>query len=300
MTRVLVTGATGFIGRHASEILAAGEHEVHAVVAREPDDPIARVTYHRVNLLDPETTRAAVRSIAATHLLHFAWYAVPKRFWTSLENYRWVGATMDLAAAFAEAGGTRIVAAGSCAEYDWRFGCCREEVTPIAPSTPYGVTKSAACRLLMSYGEQTGVRVAWGRIFFVYGPRERPERLVSSVIQSLLAGRRAECGDGRPVRDFLHVRDVASAFAALVDADVRGAVNVSSSRPIAVRDVVEEIGRQLGASDRIAFGALPPRDEPPLLVGDNHRLRTETGWTPTFDIGSGIEDTIRWWRGGSE
>ena len=146
--RVLVTGATGFIGRHAMEALRQREVDVHGVG-------------HEVDLLGGEV-RSLLQEIRPTHLLHLAWYAVPGEYWTSLENYRWVAATIELARLFAESGGKRIVGAGTCAE---------------GGPTPYGVCKDAARRLLESFSRAAGVSFAWGRIFFVYGPGERPERV---------------------------------------------------------------------------------------------------------------------------
>lgn len=282
MTRVLVTGASGFIGKHVMRVLAEREVDAHAP---------------RIDLLNDAAEFAAmVRELRPTHLLHLAWYAVPEKFYTAPENYDWPGATIAAVRAFAEAGGKRVTVAGTCVEYDNRYGYCTEELTPLAQDTPYGVAKDAARRLVESYAAGADLSVAWARLFFVYGPGERSARLIPSVIQSLLQGHEAKTTEGRQLRDFMHVSDVAEALVAILLSDVRGAVNVSSGTPVPVRDVVRMIGEQLGAMDRLGIGALPSRAEAPMIAGNPRRLREEVQWEPKFDLRSGIADTIAWMR----
>jgi nucleoside-diphosphate-sugar epimerase len=111
-----------------------------------------------------------------------------------------------------------------------------------------------------------------------------------------MTGGTAEVTEGTQRRDFLHVRDVADALVAMTESSVRGPVNVGSGKAVAVRDIVEEIGRQTGAINRIAYGAISSRNEPRLIEADVHRLREEVEWQPRFDLTEGIADTIQWWR----
>lgn len=297
MTRLLITGANGFIGRHATELAVKQGLEVHALVTRAPDDPVGGVTYHAADIVAAGSEACAiVRSIAATHLLHLAWYAVPRKFWASAENYRWPGATIELASAFIDAGGKRLVGAGTCAEYDWTFGVCSESVTPLDPKTPYGVAKDATRRLLASRARQSGISFAWGRVFFMYGPGEHPDRVVASVIRALLRGERAMCTPGTQARDFLDVRDAAAAFLAIALSSVEGAVNIASGEPVKLAALLSRIGEELGRSDLLAFGAIPAPDEPPLVFADVRRLRDEVGFTPSYDLSTGLRDAIGWQR----
>lgn len=295
MRRVLLTGATGFVGRQAIAPLRERGYEVHAVSSR-PVPPTAGpgVVWHQADLLDSGAARGLVEAVEPTELLHLAWYAEPGRFWTSPENERWLEASLVLLRAFVAAGGRRAVAAGTCAEYDWSAGgTLREGATAVRPATVYGQAKAAlaaeAQRLVPSLG--------WGRIFFLYGPGEHPARLVSSVAGALLEGRPAPCTHGRQVRDFLHCADVAAAFAALLASGVAGPVNIASGEPVTLAELVGLIGEATRRPELIELGALPARpDEPPVLIADVGRLREEVGFAPRLGLREGIAATVEWWR----
>ncbi len=294
--RVLLTGASGFIGRAAIGPLQRAGFEVHAVARRRLDAP-DDVTWHGADLLDQERTKRLMKAVEPSHLLHFAWYAEPGKYWTAQENLDWLRASLALLQAFSLSGGSRVVMAGTCAEYDWKYGSCIENLTPLVPSTLYGMCKHALQEVLGVYSRQYGLSSAWGRIFFPYGPHEHLSRLVPSVICALLEGRPALCTSGEQVRDFIHVQDVAGAFVALLRSTVEGAVNVGSGRGVAVKDVAMRIGERLGRPELVRLGARPAaQDEPPLLVADVHRLGHEVGWRPGISLDGGLAVTIDWWR----
>jgi nucleoside-diphosphate-sugar epimerase len=300
--RVLVTGAGGFIGRWSVPALLAAGYEVHALrssATAAPAAELAGATLHVADLFDPAAADALCAAVAPTHLLHFAWVATPGSYWTSPDNARWLEASRRLFAAFARGGGARAVMAGSCAEYDWsRVDVCVEGSSPLTASPmPYVACKIAMHRDLERLGRESGVSTAWGRIFLQFGPHEHPDRLVSSVIGNLLAGREAPCSHGRQVRAFLHAADVGGAFAALLDGPVTGAVNIGSSERVPVAALIQEIAAQIGRPDLVRLGARAlPASEPAVLVPDLGRLQNEVGFRPRFDLRRGLADTIDWWR----
>ena len=285
MKRVLVTGATGFIGRHVLPYLTAVGYEVHTTGRPA------------VDLLDAAARRQVIAGVRPTHLLHLAWYVLPGKYWTSLENIRWLEASLDLLQQFAEHGGRRVVTAGTCAEYSWSpGGVCHELHTPLEPASLYGASKDALRRMQESLANQLGFSSAWGRVFFPYGPGEPADRLVPSVIQRLLRGEPAPCSHGRQVRDFMYVDDVARALAVLLDSGRTGAMNIGSGCSVTIADVAMTIGDLLGRSDLIRLGALPARaDEPDKLIADTDALRS-LGFSPRFDLREGLTDTVRWWK----
>jgi nucleoside-diphosphate-sugar epimerase len=248
-------------------------------------------------LLGTSAVDVLMDRVRPTHLLHLAWYTEHGAFWISPENLRWVEASLVLLRAFARVGGQRVVMAGSCAEYDWAGGVCSESTTPLQPRTLYGVCKDALRAVSAAYAASAGLSSSWGRVFFLYGPHERPGRLVSSVISALLAGRTAECSHGNQIRDFLHAEDVASALVAILDSTAEGAVNVASGLPVSIRDLVNTIADRIGAQELVRFGVAKTNpDDPAVLVADTQRLRSEVGWSPRYTLDQGVERTIAWWR----
>ena len=295
--RVLVTGASGFIGRHCLGVLAASGYEVHAVTSRGAALVTTTCEWHRADLLQSSDITRVIEVVRPSHLLHFAWYAVPGQYPSSSENLHWCTATMQLLAAFAQSGGSRAVFAGSCFEYDFNYGYCVEDQTPSNPATFYGVCKNAACQVIAGFHRQFGLSAAWGRIFHLFGPHETPGRLVPSIVAALLKGEPARCTDGREIRDFLYVEDVAAAFVALLTSDVCGTVNIGSGEPISLRHLVNRLATMMGAPQMIEFGAFPPRPgDPPLLIPDVRRLREEVGWHPRLTLDEGLKRTVAWWR----
>ena len=298
MHRVLVTGGTGFIGRRALPLLAERGYEVHAVVPTEAEAARAEPARpHLADLHEPGAAAELVREIEPTHLLHMAWYVEPGQVWSSLENVRWVEASLALLRAFGEAGGKRALFAGTCSEYGHPAdGVCRED-TPLVPTNLYGEAKAALGRLALATAAELEVSAAWARIFFAYGPFEHPRRLVSSVARHLLRGELAPTSHGRQVRDYLYTADISAALVQLVDDELEGPVNVGSGERISLREIVGRVADIIGRPELVEFGAIESGpNEPPVLVADVSRLRDEAGWTPAYSLDQGLELTVEWWR----
>jgi nucleoside-diphosphate-sugar epimerase len=297
----LVTGGSGFIGRMALAALRRRGFDIAALTsqAAAPRPDLEGVRWVTADLLAGDDLERLVTEIAPTHLLHLAWYAEPGAFWRSPQNVRWVEATLRLLRAFHGARGRRAVLAGTCAEYRWGDEThCTEGRTPLAPATLYGASKHAVRTVAEPYAEGVGLSLAWGRIFFVFGPFEHPARLVSSVARALVGGEEALTSAGEQVRDFLSSVDLGDALAELLASDVRGAVNVASGEPLRIRDLVEAIASAAGRPDLLRIGARPTSaEEPRVLTADVTRLRDEVGWAPARPLDVRIEETVAWWRG---
>lgn len=280
--RVLLTGATGFVGRALVAPLAARGFDVHAVAHRAAPAGGA-ATWHQADLLDAAAARRLVADVRPALLVHAAWHVEHGRFWTAPENAAWLEASTALAAAFAEGGGRRILGIGTCAEYaDVAEGDGEPwpETRQVAPATPYGRAKAAlASRLAAMQARHARLGCAWARLFHLFGPGEAPGRLVPSVMRALAERRVAECASGTPVRDFADTGHVGRALAAVAGSGVTGAVNVASGEGRSVRELVAAIGRLVGRPDLLRFGARPdPAGEVPFMVACVRRLRSEAGF----------------------
>jgi nucleoside-diphosphate-sugar epimerase len=295
--RVLVTGASGFIGRHAVPILLARGFEVHTVGRRNIFHGIDAVRHHGADLLADTEMRYLMEAIRPTHLLHLAWNVTHGQFWTAVDNLDWVAASLRLSRLFAQVGGQRAVYAGTCAEYDWNHALLDETQTPLVPATLYGTAKRALGSMLESAANQTHVSTAWGRIFFLYGPNETPKRLIAHVITALLQGQPALCSPCTQERDLMHVEDVAGAFVSVLESAWEGPVNIASGTCRPLRDAVRLIGEITGRPDLIQLGARPmPASEPNRLAAATDVLNNRIGFQPRYKLQDGLEATVNWWR----
>jgi len=282
------------VGRHLLPLLVGAGWEVHAL-GRNPAPFIAspgHTHWHRVDLNDHAAVDTLCSSLQATHLVHLAWYAEHGKFWSASENLDCVAASLRLVRAFVRAGGERIVATGTCAEYDWSNDrSLHEEHTPIQPRTLYGRSKASLFETLAPWTESGGVSFAWARLFFLYGPGEDGRRLIPSLALPLATGATATCRFGDHLRDFLHVRDVASALIHLLHSEVTGPVNIASGAPTRLGEVAWLLARELAATSQLRIDALPPNpDNPAAIVAETTRLNREVGWTPRIPLAVGLSE----------
>jgi UDP-glucuronate decarboxylase len=300
--KVLLTGASGFIGARVARCLAARGHETIAMSL--PQDRLDRLEGVSARLVgcDLQDDAAVARLVEAERpegCIHLAWYAVPGLYLHSEENLRSLAASLSLLRRLLDAGCHNVVMAGTCAEYDTESpdeaGRLRED-GPTRPATLYAAGKLAMCLVGRQLSRLRGARFAWGRIFYLYGPGEDPRRAVPALIRALLAGETFDATEGAQIRDYLHVDDVAAGFVQLLETSAEGVYNICSGVPTTMREVMTAAGAAVGRETNIRFGALPYRGwEPPRICGDNARLRA-LGWVPRFDLHSGIADATAWWR----
>jgi nucleoside-diphosphate-sugar epimerase len=274
--KVLVVGASGFIGRHVlNQLVGAG---IDSVVVGRTCPTGYTGDFVEADLLEAEGSKNLIQRAGASHLIHLAWYAEHGAYWTSPLNLRWVDATVRLTEAFCLAGGKQMVLAGTCAEYDWSYGYCTETNTPLKPATLYGIAKDATRRLVTAVCAEYQVPCAWGRIFLPYGPGEDSRRLIPALID-VFEGKRVPFGvNATAFRDFLHVEDVAAGFLTLLQGGAGGAFNICSSQPVQIAEVVKLLAKQRTADPQLILSLNTERPcEPPLLVGDNKKIM-QLGW----------------------
>jgi nucleoside-diphosphate-sugar epimerase len=289
--KVLVTGASGYLGRHALQRLRLRGADV-VLLGRHRPPGFDDLPWIPCDLLATRDLLPPVQEAGATHLLHLAWYAEHGRYWQSPLNLAWVDAALRLLQAFAEAGGRHAAIAGTCAEYDWASGHLREDVSPLQPQGLYGVAKDATRRLAQALvdapGPAQGMTLAWCHVFWPFGPGEAPRRMLPSLIE-VFRGRAAPFGVNTGAwRGVLPVADAAEAFVHLLAEGAQGRYNICSGEPTPVSALVRELARLCDADPApvLALASARPGD-PPLLLGDNRRLQA-TGWRQSLSWQQGL------------
>lgn len=287
--RVLVTGATGLIGRELANPLKRAGFEVHAV---SRDIPVSAqgFVWHRGSLFDEDFIRRVIREVRPSHLLNLAWCTTGD-YLTSDLNARFLAAGEALARHFVAAGGCCAVYAGTCFEYKLGKVPLSENDELDALKNPYVRCKDELRRRATGIFSRAGVSFAYGRIFYVFGRGEPNSRLTGMVLEKLLREERVTIKAGPLAKDYIYAKDVAASFVALLRAPVEGPVNVCTGRAITIRDFVMTIARRIGRVDLVAFED-DCANQPPVIVGDNTRLTDEVGYRPQWTIDQAVADLL--------
>ena len=294
----LITGASGFAGRHLARACAeAGEDVIE----------LSRSSGVSVDLLDAAAVRAAVRDAAPAVVHHLAARASVGRSWrepavTVADNQ---AMTLNLLEAVREAAPDAVVVCVSSGEvYGPPAVLPVDEAAPLRPQNPYAVSKAAGDLLAGFYADAHGLRVIRARAFNHAGPGQAPAYAIASFARQVAAG--LEAGDdpvpvvtGNPDarRDYTDVRDVVQAYRALAAAGEPGAFNVCSGRPASAGELVRALGEACGvAIDHRVDPGLVRRHEVMEIRGAYDRLAAATGWRPAIALERTLADTVAWWR----
>ncbi|TRU47938.1 MAG: NAD(P)-dependent oxidoreductase [Microcystis aeruginosa Ma_QC_Ch_20071001_S25] len=299
--KVLITGASGFVGSHVARLLVAEGCEVYALVRESSNrwrirDILPSMYLRQSDLVAFENVNTYLQEIKPELCIHLAWYAVPGKYLNSQENLDSIQASLNLFSQLAELGCKRFVGIGTCFEYDLSLGYLSES-SLTKPITLYAATKVALSTILQQFAQITEMEVAWIRLFYQYGPMEDERRLIPGIISSLLRDEVVKTTKGEQIRDFLHIEDVASAIWAVAKSNVSGVVNVGSGQPVTVGQIALELGNLLGKTDLIHLGALPYRPNDPMFIcANNELLRRKTDWTQKYNLTTGLKNTIEWYK----
>ncbi len=288
--KVLLTGASGFIGSYLLEELKELEIEV-ITIGR--NNCTQSQNHYTVDLLAGNDISALMQKEQPTHLLHLAWEATPRKYWTSPLNLRWVDASIRLVETFCALGGKKVISAGTCAEYDWDYSYCREISTPLNPSSLYGTAKDATRRLIEAVCNQYQVPCCWGRIFFPMGRGEASSRLVPSLIEVFRGKREPFPINTTAYRDLIHATDLANGFIQLLTSESNGVFNICSNQPTRLHDVVTSLADLIGINPEpvFALARINPH-EPKILVGDNSKLK-KLGWKITLPMPQALDTILK-------
>jgi UDP-glucuronate 4-epimerase len=315
MTRILVTGAAGFIGSHLVEALSAQGDEVLGVDNFDPFYPrrakehnlaemgrLARFTFQEQDMLDVGAMRALLTP--DTVIVHLAAKAGVRPSLADPVGYARanVGGTAAVLDAARHAGVSRIIFGSSSSVYgDSTPVPFREDAAAIAPVSPYAATKRAGELLLQAVAPIYGFRAATLRFFTVYGPRQRPDLAIHAFTRMMMEGRTVTLfGDGSQSRDYTYCNDIVagviSAIAWTKTAPIGvDTFNLGGNRAVATEAMVDEIARAAGAKPKIEWAPMQPGDVQ-RTAADLTKSKSVLGYEPKTPFPEGIRRFVQWFR----
>ena len=270
---VLLTGGTGFVGRHILRHLRAENVQLRLVVR---PGSVGKIPHRAAGTEETITSRDLFAESAdwwanacrdVDTVIHAAWYAEPGIYLNSPNNLDCLAGTLQMAKGAAVARVRRFIGIGTCAEYDSAVGNLSID-TPLRPTTPYAGSKAAACFSLSTFLPSQGTVFAWCRLFYLYGEGEDPRRLVPYLRRQLATGQPADLTSGEQVRDFYDVDLAGRDIVRVALGERQGPFNICSGVGITVREFAEKIADEFGARNLLRFGTRPPNPaDPGILVG---------------------------------
>jgi nucleoside-diphosphate-sugar epimerase len=302
--RMLVTGATGFIGRHLVRGLTEADRAVVALVrpgSRVPEQWQGRVACIACEDWSEAGLRAALASQPFDIAFHLATYGVRP---TDRDSGLMARINVELPGHFVhlcKERGAGLVMAGTFSEYARPSDQMRlTERSPLEATKIYGASKAAGGAAASALAQSLGVKLRLLRFFQVYGEGEAPHRLLPSLVAGLSRGERVPLSDGRQVRDFVYVEDAVAACIKAGDdmtSPSRAATatwNVCTGVGHPVRAFASLVAQAMGArTELLGFADLPMRpDDEPYLVGDGEQMSRALGWRPKHDLAAGIHSAV--------
>lgn len=298
MAKILITGASGFLGSHIVETLLEAEHVVFCVVSRDSDmwrleDVLDKLNILEIDYADVSQWMEAVATVKPDAVIHTGWQGVRGADRNELFQFDNIKVHVALADACALHAVDTFIGLGSQMEYGPKSGPISEKAETL-PTTNYGLAKLCALKASEARCVASGVRFCWARIFSLVGPKDNSWWLVPSVINSFKNGHVVPFTQGEQLWDFLHVKDAANAILALIrEPNASGVFNVGSGKPIKIREAIERIAQCLGSDVELQFGAIPYREDQVMHLEANiSKLTNITGWRPICSLESLFDDTI--------
>ena len=290
--RVLVTGASGFIGAHLCRALVQRGAEIHAT-SRGPRPAQPGFHWYEADLTDIEASRALLRSVKPDVIFHLAGrVTAAPALDLVLPTFRsLLGGAVNLLVAATEMGCRRFILPGSLNE---PAASARE---PIA-SSPYAAAKWAASAYGRMFHCVFGAPVVVARLFMTYGPGQHASKVVPYVTRCLLRGEPPLLASGRWRADWIYIDDAVDGLLALAHTrDLEGrTVELGSGRLVSVRAIVQRVAHLVGTGITPVFGGRPERPHEPVRRAHTAATRARLGWTPRIALEQGLAETVDWYR----
>ena len=297
--KIVVTGASGFLGSWICRVLALN-HEVVALV--RPTSEVYRLSgIRKVSVVPRETPQWSefIGEVKPDVLILAGWWGVGSQDRNEERQFENIEAMEQLAFAARESGAKTVIGVGSQAELGPVANSITEDL-PDNPTTKYGMAKVQARVALEEIFKDSKTRFVWMRIFSTYGPLDTGAWLIPQTVDSLSRGKSMDLTKGEQEWSYLHAYDLARAFETVVDnPSAAGTVNVGNPQTTILRDAVTKIAQILGAERLLNFGAIAYREDQVMKLQPACETLISIGWKPVVTFDSGVAQTIAWLKGQS-
>lgn len=301
-SKVLVTGAGGFVGANLARELLRRDCEVH-VVLREGSAPwrlkdvMARMRVHRLDLSDASAVWRVISQVKPQHVFHlaaFGGYPFQKDARRIVESN--ILGTWNILEALAGIEYKSFVCAGSSSEYGFKKKPMKE-TDLLEPAHFYAAAKASSSLLCQAFSRTYQKPATVLRLFSIYGPWEEPTRFIPVAVGNILNGRPLKIVPGKESRDFVYVDDAVDAFIRAAESPkaAGGIYNVCSGKQTRIADAAMLLMKAAKKNVAVEKGAYPPRTwDTPNWVGSNAAAKKAFGWSPRTKLTEGFSKTVDW------
>ena len=309
MSKILVTGADGFIGSHLTEELVRQGHKVKAFAYYNsfnswgwldtlPKEILKEIDVFTGDIRDPNGVREAMKGmeevfhLAALIAIPFSYHSPDSYVDTNIKG------TLNVLQAARDYELERILVTSTSEVYGTAQYVPIDEKHPFQGQSPYSATKIGADRLAESFYRSFNMPITIVRPFNTYGPRQSARAVIPTIITQLLAGKKEiELGSLTPTRDFNYVKDTANGFIEIAESDktIGEEINIATQQEISIGQLAEELIRQINPEAKIICDEQrlrPDKSEVNRLLGSNEKIMQLTNWKPNFTFEQGLAETI--------
>jgi len=314
-SKILITGAGGFIGSHLSEALASKGHDIRAFVRYNslnshgwidhlPEGLRENIEVFAGDIRDPHGVRKAMKGcdivfhLAALIAIPYSYHSPDTYVDTNVKG------TLNVVQAARELGTEKLIHTSTSEVYGTAQFVPITEEHPLQGQSPYSASKIGADQIAMSFYLSFGTPIAIIRPFNTYGPRQSARAVIPAIITQIASGRKTiKLGSVHPTRDFNYVKDIVRGFIAMVKSDysIGEVINIGSNFEVAIADTVRFIDEIMGTETEIEIDGArirPEKSEVDRLFADNTKAKKLSGWEPEYGgikgFKKGLKETVDW------
>ena len=270
--RILITGASGFVGTQITKLLISQQKDL-VLVTRRKDAFQEIESKGIITIVQSDNIFSENKNWWKKHLIdidiviHLAWYVEPNKYLNSEKNIECLSGSLTLAKAATEMDIKKFVGIGTCFEYDLNYGLLQLD-TPLKADSLYSSAKISTYLMLSELFKDFAISFLWCRLFYLFGEGEHKSRLIPYIHEKIKSGDPVELTSGNQIRDYMDVREAAELILSYTFSEYSGAANICSGKPTSVRQIAETIADKYNRRDLLKFGIRKDNNiDPPFITG---------------------------------